>query len=137
MTRPAVIPTQARTRQVMDQYLNDCRTNGTRPSVLALATALSLSNTTFRRHFPELAAEVSALRSSQSPRPTAEVGPSPYEILAARNAKLRRANRSLTENLHYAAAQIQRLALDNARLREALEASTNVTRIDRIGRPGR
>jgi hypothetical protein len=31
-------------------------------------------------------------------------------------------------------AQIQRLAVDNARLREALETSSNVTRIDQPGR---
>jgi hypothetical protein len=65
------------------------------------------------------------------------MGPSPYEVLAARNAKLRRANRSLTENLQFAATQIQRLAVDNARLREALEASGNIIRIDRAGPPGR
>lgn len=104
-----------------------------RPSVLALAAKFDLSNTTFRRHFPDLAKEVSAARSRPSPRPTAEMGPSPYEVLAARNAKLRRANRSLTENLQFAAAQIQRLAVDNARLRESLEASGNIIRIDRVG----
>lgn len=32
MTRPAAIPTETRARQVTDQYLNDCRTNGKRPS---------------------------------------------------------------------------------------------------------
>ncbi|MGW3563894.1 hypothetical protein ACWDSL_08350 [Streptomyces sp. NPDC000941] len=42
----------------------------------------------------------------------------------------------MTENLQFAAAQIQRLAVDNARLREALEASGNIIRIDRVGPPG-
>jgi hypothetical protein len=51
----------------------------------------------------------------------------PGSVLAARNARLRRANRTLTGNLKLAAAQIQR------RLREALEASRNITH---IGRPG-
>ncbi|WP_406459521.1 hypothetical protein OG782_37150 (plasmid) [Streptomyces sp. NBC_00876] len=89
---------------------------------------------TFRRHFPDLAKEVSAARGRQSPHPAAEMRPSPYEVLAARNAKLRRSNRSLTENLQFAAAQIQRLAVDNACLREALEASSNVTHIDQPSR---
>ncbi|WP_406172834.1 hypothetical protein [Streptomyces sp. NBC_00996] len=134
MTRPADIPAEARVRRIMDQYVNECRDNGKRPSVLAFAAQLGLSNTTFRRHFPELAKEISALRSS----PTSPAGdgarPSPYDVLVARNAKLRRANRSLTENLRFAAAQIQRLALDNARLREALESTSNITRIDQPGR---
>ncbi|WP_224282314.1 hypothetical protein [Streptomyces sp. LS1784] len=129
MTRPVDIPAEARVRRITDQYLSECRDNGKRPSVLALAAKLSLSNTTFRRHFPELAKEVSTIRSSPSSPAGTEVRSSPYDILVARNAKLRRANRSLTENLHFAAAQIQRLALDNARLRGALEEATKVTRL--------
>jgi predicted ArsR family transcriptional regulator len=136
MSRPADVPAEARVRRVMDQYMTECQDNGTRPSVLALATKLGLSNTTFRRHFPDLAKEISAARSNPEPAAAAERHPSPYEILAARNAKLSRANRSLTETLRFAAAQIQRLAVDNARLRDALEASGKVTRIDRTGRPG-
>jgi hypothetical protein len=38
---------------------------------------------------------------------------------------------TLTGNLRLAAAQIQRLGIENARLREALEASSNITRIGR------
>ncbi|QTI90624.1 hypothetical protein [Streptomyces sp. AgN23] len=138
MTRPADIPTQARARQATDQYLSQCKDNGKRPSVLALATRLGLSNTTFRRHFPELTKEISALRSSPSSPAGDEARPSTHNVLIARNAKLRRANRALTENLRYAAAHIQRLALDNARLREALESSHNITHInqpDRSRRP--
>ncbi|MFI5979214.1 hypothetical protein [Streptomyces sp. NPDC051452] len=131
MTRPADIPTETRARQITNQYLNDCHTNGKRPSVLALATRLGLSNTTFRRHFPQLAKDISALRSSPSTSPTGhDARPSPYDILIARNTKLRRANQALADNLHYAAAHIQRLALDNARLRQALETSHHITRID-------
>ncbi|MEV5778255.1 hypothetical protein AB0L49_44825 [Streptomyces antimycoticus] len=137
MSRPADIPSEAHVRRVLDQYVNECHDNGTRPSVLALAAKFDLSNTTFRRHFPDLAKEISTARTNPEPRTDAEKRPSPYEVLAARNVKLRRANRSLTENLQFAAAQIQRLAVDNACLREALEASSNVTRINRTGRAGR
>ncbi|OEJ22966.1 hypothetical protein AR457_37795 [Streptomyces agglomeratus] len=137
MSRPADIPSEAHVRRVLDQYVNECHGNGTRPSVLALAAKFDLSNTTFRRHFPDLAKDVSTARSRPAPHPTAETRPSPYEVLAARNAKPRRANRTLTENLQFAAAQIQRLAVDNARLHEALEAASNITHIDRVGPPGR
>lgn len=135
MSRPVDIPAEAIARRVMDQYTTECHDNGTRPSVLALAAKLGLSNTTFRRHFPDLAEALSALRSRLGSPDAAQTRPSPYEILAARNAKLRRANRTLTENLRFAAAQIQRLALDNTRLHDALEASSNITRIDRPDRP--
>ncbi|WP_073918263.1 hypothetical protein [Streptomyces sp. CB02009] len=130
MTRPAAIPTQTHARRALDQYLNDCHTGGKRPSVLALATRLGLSNTTFRRHFPQLANEIAARRHHPSPTAGLMARPSPYDILIARNAKLRRINRTLADNLHYAAAHIQRLAQDNARLREALETSHKITRID-------
>jgi predicted ArsR family transcriptional regulator len=134
VTRPTNIPAEARVRQDLDQYLNECQDNGKRPSVLALAASLGLSNTTFRRHFPDLANQISTLRSPDS-QPRAGTPSSPYEVLVARNARLRRANRSLAENLQFAAAQIQRLGLDNARLRQAVEASNNIARIDRADRP--
>ena len=137
MSRRADIPAEARIRRVLDQYVNECQDNGTRPTVLALAAKSGLSNTTFRRHFPDLAKEISAARSNPEPHAEAEKRRTPCEVLAARNTKLRRANRSLTENLHFAAARLQRLAVDNARLREALAASSNVTRINNPDRPRR
>jgi predicted ArsR family transcriptional regulator len=136
VTRPADIPAEARVRRVLEEYLTECRDNGRRPSVLTLAARLGLSNTTFRRHFPQQAKEIAEARSRPGVpgRPgEAETQPSRYEVLAARNARLRRANRTLTGNLKLAAAQIQRLGFENARLREALEASSNITH---IGRPG-
>ncbi len=107
MSRPADIPAEARVRRVLDQYLTECHDNGKRPSVLTLATRLGMRNTTFRRHFPEQAREISALRSGTESPAVAETRPGPYEILIARNARLRRANRTLTGNLRLAAAQIR------------------------------
>jgi hypothetical protein len=137
MTRPANIPAEAQVRRVLDAYLSECHDNSKRPSVLTLASRLSLSNTTFRRHFPQHAQEISEARSRPEPPTRADTRPSPYEELAARNARLRRANRTLTSNLKLAAAQIQRLGTENARLREALETSSNIAHIDRPGRSHR
>ena len=92
-----------------------------------------MSNTTFRRHFPRQAGEIAEARCRREPPAGEQTRPGPYEILVARNARLRRANRTLTGNLRLAAAQIQRLGIENARLREALEASSGITR---IGLPG-
>jgi hypothetical protein len=95
-----------------------------------------MSNTTFRRHFPQQAEEISEARSSTEPLAgEAEKPPSRYDVLIIRNARLRRANQTLTGNLRLAAAQIQRLGIENARLREALEASSNITRIGGPGNP--
>ena len=128
MTRHAEIPSEASARRTNDHYLDRCRERGERPSVLGLAGQFGLSNTTFRRHFPHLAAELSRQRST--PRPATTTEPSRYEQLVARNAKLRRTNRALNDQLQLAAAQLQRLAIDNANLQQALEANSNVTRID-------
>ena len=134
MSRPADIPAEELVRRVLEEYLAGCRDNGKRPSVLALARTLGMSNTTFRRHFPQQAKEISAARSSREPPAAAQAQPGRYEILVARNARLRRANQTLTGNLRLAAAQIQRLSIENARLREALESSSNVSR---IGQPSK
>lgn len=104
---------------------------------LGLADRLDLTNTTFRRHFPELASEITHTRSTPAASAHDDAQPSPYDVLVARNAKLRRANRTLTDNLQLAVAHIQRLGVDNARLHDALEASSNNTHIDRPDRPHR
>lgn len=130
MTRPADILAEAHVQRLLKEYLSECDDSGKRPSVLGLATRLGLSNTTFRRHFPQQAQDVSAARSSREPPAAAQGLPSRYETLAARNARLRRANRALTGNLRLAAAQIQHLGMENDRLRDALESSSNVSRID-------
>ncbi|WP_394622410.1 hypothetical protein JNUCC0626_49630 (plasmid) [Lentzea sp. JNUCC 0626] len=103
--------------------------NGRRPSVLALARHFGLSNTTFRRHFPGIANEISAARTAP-PSEDQPHGASRYDRLVERNAKLRRVNRDLSAHVRLAAAHIQRLALENARLTQQLEAASKVTRID-------
>lgn len=129
MTRAAGIPAEARVRQILDQYLSQCHDNGKRPSVLGLATRLGLSNTTLRRHFPQHVKEISQERSRREYSAEDGTPLNRYEVLVARNAWLRRANQVLTVNLKLAAAQIQHLGAENARLRGALEVSSNVSRI--------
>jgi hypothetical protein len=135
VTRPAEVPSETCAHRIRDQYLADCTAQGKRPSVLGLATRLGLTNTTFRRHFPDLAREISTARATPTRPARTQRGPSPHDALVARNAKLRRANHTLTGQLRLAAAQIQRLGLDNARLRRELQDSSNITRIDRPDRP--
>ena len=121
--------------KALDKMLKEATNTGTRPSVLALARQFGLANTTFRRHFPEIARQLTDARASPAahtpgPRPVSR-----YDTLIARNARLRRANQNLTAQLKLAAAQIQWLALESCRLRQELEGATGVTRIGSPGLP--
>lgn len=119
---------EALVRKYLQEVLDTCRETNTRPSVLMLARQLDLTNTTFRRRYPEIARELAGHRAT----PTAlRSGPTEHDRLIARNAKLRRRNRDLSAQLALAAAQIQHLALRNERLHEALETASNVTSIKR------
>jgi hypothetical protein len=120
--------TEALVRTRLDELLQSCRANDTRPSVLALASKVGLSNTTFRRRFPEIARELGEHRTPATH--TAPTGPSPYDTLVARNAKLRRSNHELKAQLKLAAAQIQYLALRNDHLQRTVEEQSSVTRLD-------
>lgn len=102
--------------------------SGGRVSVLALARSVGMSNTTFRRVFPDLVAEVTAL----------EAPPGHGQVVAERTVvtleKVRKRNRDLEENLNLAVAAIQRLTLENARLRTELESALSVVSFDPLRR---
>lgn len=125
---PSAHPTEGQAvRAAMEQMLHEAAQTGTRPSVLALARRVNMANTTLRRRYPEIAHAL--IRTRSAPPRTPETTTSTEDRLRARNAKLKRANRALADQLTLAAAHIQRLALDNDRLRSALEDSANVTSI--------
>ncbi|MFH8585706.1 hypothetical protein ACH4GP_15020 [Streptomyces celluloflavus] len=124
-TRVSDLP-EALVRKRMAEMIETCRQTNTKPSVLKLARQLGLSNTTFRRRFPDIAQELGALRSA--PADPAD-GPTTHDRLIARNAKLRRRNQELTSDLALAIAQLQQLALTNERLRESLESASKITNI--------
>jgi len=128
MTRRVPDLPEALVRKHLQEVLDTCRETNTRPSVLMLARRLDLTNTTFRRRFPEIAQEIGGYRAAPA---TPRSGPAEHGRLVARNAKLRRRNRDLTTQLALAAAQIQHLTLRNERLQEALVAASNVTSISR------
>ncbi|MDG9709674.1 hypothetical protein [Streptomyces sp. DH10] len=94
-----------------------------------------MSNTTFRRHFPHIAREITESRSTPGGSSSGEERQSRLDTVVARNAKLKITNRTLKGHLKLAAAQIQRLASESAQLRQALEASAKVTRIGTARQP--
>ncbi len=62
MSRAAEQPTAEQARQARDCVLAEAAAAGKRPSVLTVARRSGLSNTTFRRHFPDIARELSEAR---------------------------------------------------------------------------
>ena len=132
MTRPT-IPARDEVLTALAQLQADAQNTGRQPAALALARRLGLANTTFRRNFPDIAAELAgqAAARQQTPPP-----PSRYDQLQQTSARLRQENRQLREQLELAAAVIQRITLENQRLRQELEAAGKVTPISsRAKRP--
>ncbi|NGY65086.1 hypothetical protein G7043_39855 [Lentzea sp. NEAU-D13] len=124
MSHHVPLPTEAQVRAAIDTARAE---TGRTPSALALATRLGLANTTFRRNFPEVCAELAS-----TPRADADTGAADaYTRLQEDNARLRCRNRELTEHLELAIATIQRLAIDNSRLHAALAEAQQVTRMPR------
>ncbi|MFE0207355.1 hypothetical protein [Streptomyces sp. NPDC058985] len=132
MTRRTDLPSEARVRAALTRLRHTAIDTGKRPTVLALAREFGLSNTTFRRHFPDIARDIA--EAARTSAPAADTPTSHYDQLVARNAKLRRRNKELTAHLTLAAARIQQVTLDNQRLKQQLEAATGVTRIGTHGR---
>lgn len=99
-------------------------------TVSALSKHLSLSKSTFWRHFPDIAQTVadnrrSALRADTKPVPT------PPAREKGTDAKLREEMAILNSRVALAAAQVQRLTLENHALRRQLEAEHKIIHISR------
>ncbi|MER5473578.1 hypothetical protein [Streptomyces sp. NPDC002685] len=118
------LPGRADVRAAADTLTEE---TGRSPSVLALATRLGLANTTFRRNFPDICAELAAA----APTPAGSKAVAAYTALKAGNTRLRRDKRELTEQLELAIAAIQRLSLDSDRLRSALHEARSVAPLPR------
>ncbi|MGY1960771.1 hypothetical protein [Nocardia gipuzkoensis] len=114
------MPTEEFVRSQLDELR---QRTGRTPSILALASRLGLSNTTFRRHFPDLCAE---LRAGDRPRDPIS-GVDAYDTLRADNQKLTARNRDLASDLELAIAHIQRLTLDNDQLTRELHTARTIT----------
>ncbi|MET8358888.1 hypothetical protein [Micromonospora sp. NPDC005171] len=126
MTQPPPL-TDTDVRAALDALRREAATTGRRPSVLALAQRLSLPNTTLRRRFPAICAELAPGRTTPDASP--EIDVDAVTNLRHDNARLRRDNHNLVANLEVALANIQQLTLEVRQLREALEYARNVTRL--------
>lgn len=129
MTRAVVLPTTNQVREGFERLVLRAHQAGKRPSVLQLAREFGLTNTTFRRHFPDIARELSEARRTPTPKTTNSPAADDHARLVARNARLRRDNQQLRQHIQLAVANIQRLTLEAHQLRAELESAANITPI--------
>lgn len=125
------LPSEDMVRRTIREITDQAKKTGRRPSVLAVARRLGLSNTTFRRNFPDIARQLGELRrTAHSLEVAGSTAAQHYLTLQERNARLRQDKQTLEEHLQLAAANVMRLTLENRQLRRELEAATKVTRIE-------
>ncbi|MET8997137.1 hypothetical protein [Amycolatopsis sp. NPDC004169] len=125
MTRHTGLPTPNDVQATLAAMIRD----GNQVSVLALARRLGLANTTFRRNFPNVVAQLAEQAPAVS-GPSAQARLEGAHDLAHANAVLRKQNHDLCRQLNLACAQIQRLALENDQLRELAHAAARVTTLN-------
>jgi AcrR family transcriptional regulator len=130
VSRRVDLPDQSLVRQAMAEVIAQARDEGKRPTVLALARRLGISNPTLWRHFPDIARELVDMARVAEPQAAEPAGPSRYQRLREDHASLKRKNAQLRHDLELAKASIQRLALDNQQLRQQLEGAAKVISID-------
>lgn len=99
-------------------------------TVQALATHLGLTNSTFWRYFRDIAQSVAddrrrALRNDSKPLPESEPRNDDTEV------RLRLQIAKLKAEVLIAAAQVQRLTLENEALRRHVEAENRIVRLSR------
>jgi hypothetical protein len=114
MTRHAGLPTDGDVRSALDALRVEAETRtGRPPTVVALARRVGLANTTFRRSFPSMVAEIIHAPEGDRKRDVGQRGSTTLQRLTEQNTRLRLANRDLAEELTLAMANIQRLSLGN------------------------
>ena len=129
MTRRVPLPSESGVRTA----LAELRKSNEAGIVTArdLARQLGLANSTFWRHFPEIAQEVAdenrvVFRAAQATPANAPRASDP-------DGALRKENATLRDQIELAVAQIQRLTIDNQALRDQLEAQANIVKLPRGG----
>jgi transposase-like protein len=122
-------PDEARVRETLAQMRAEADAGATRVSVLGLARRLGMSNATFWRNYREIATEIRQAPGTPS-KPAHASKPGNEAKLAGQNASLRQERDALAGQLEAALAHLRRLTMDNARLREELEAARAVSHLD-------
>lgn len=124
MSRRVVLPTDLQITEALEALGREQPAKP--PTVVAIAQHFGLSNATFWRHFPDLCQEiVNSRRDALRSHPAGNQNPNDvdHQTLLAR---LRNNNARLEGDLKLAAAEIQRLTLENRALVIHAELTTDV-----------
>jgi hypothetical protein len=128
VSRSVELPAEHEVRAAAREIIDQARQTGHRPSVLAVARRFGLSNTTFRRNFPDVARELAEQRRTPPTAVEGSAAATRENTLRELHTTLLREKENLREHLELAAANIMRLTLQNRQLRRELEAASKVTR---------
>lgn len=123
MTRPVTLPT----REGIQSALTQLRTEADRPvTARALAERVGLTNSTFWRHFPDIAQQVANDRRDRLRQTSETRSPELANQSDDHERRLRDENTALRAQLELAVAHIQRLTIENALLREQTESVAGI-----------
>lgn len=126
MTQRVPLPTADDITRAIDALMNEA---GRPPAALAVATRLGMSNATFWRHFPLIARELADSRREANRTVRRQVADASATNHRSTIARLRVENARLLNEVNLAAAEVQRLTLENHGLRTQREQLARVTAI--------
>lgn len=123
MSHPVKLPTPVEILAALAQL----RTSSNRPvTARALAEHVGLTNSTFWRHFPEIAQSVADERREALRGVSTSRAPATTEPAANAERRLRDENTALRSQLERAVAHIQRLTIENDDLRKQAEQASGI-----------
>lgn len=128
MTRRVPLPSPD---QIAAAIASETERSGRPPAALAVASRLGMSNATFWRHFPRVAQDLADARRDANRRAQRVLETDSRPHLAATIAGLRTENADLQNDIKVAAAEVQRLTLENHDLRTQLEQVARITPFQR------
>lgn len=131
MTRPVPLPTETEITAVVEALTREDPSRP--PAVLAVAARLGLSNATFWRRFPQLAQTLADTRRDALRHRAGTPEGAAHELPVVELARLRNDKARLEGEVRAAAAEVQRLTLENYALRTQLEQASGVIPIHARG----
>ena len=124
MTRQIPLPTAQTVADALQDLTRQANVTGRRVSVSGLARRLGLPNTTLRRHYPDVIAEMGTAAPPDHPGRRSH-----DDELRKTTNRLRNETRVLRTHQDIAIAHIQRLTIENDQLRRHAETASQIRRI--------
>ena len=124
MTRRVTLPSEA---TILAAVLELTQESAKGPTVSSVAAKVGLTNPTFWRHFPEIARDIVSERRHKGGTKEATND----DLRTRKDAPARAETAALRSQLEIAVAHIQRLSIENAELRIALNEASKIYPLSR------